>query len=54
MFGPEIIRINQLIKTARSAVSNFENVTLVVRRRVHFQVFLVYFWLLHSLQKEVF
>jgi len=58
MFGPELIRINELIKTARSAVSQnrasrdfflrrqprkFENVTLVARRRVHFQVFLVVF-----------
>jgi len=54
MFGPEIIRINQLIKTARSAVSNFENVTLVVRRRVHFQVFLVIFLVAPLPPKEVF
>ena len=52
MFGPELIRINSLIKTARSAFSknravfflrrqprNFENVTLVARRKVHFRGF---------------
>jgi len=52
MFGPELIRINSLIKTARSAVAvfflrrqprNFENVTLVARRRVHYRVFLAIF-----------
>ena len=58
MFVPKSIRINQLYKTVRSAVSknrvergfflrrqprNFENGTLVARRRVHFQVFLVIF-----------
>jgi len=57
MFGPELIRINELIKTARSVVSknraecrrlrrqprNFENVTLVARQRVHFRVFLAIF-----------
>jgi len=53
MFGPELIRINSLINTARSAVSknprfffwrrqprNFENVTLVARQKVHFWDFL--------------
>jgi len=62
MFGPELIwinaLINQLIKTARSAVSknyaergfflrcqprNFGNVTLVARQRVHFRGFLAIF-----------
>ena len=58
MFGPELIRINWLIKTARSAVSknraqrnffwrrhprNFENMTLVAHRRVHFRFLLVIF-----------
>ena len=58
MFGPEFIGINSLIKTVRSAVSknrverdfflrrltqNFENVTLVARRREHFRGFLTIF-----------
>jgi len=50
MFG-QINLINSLIKTAQSAVSknwfflrrNFENVTLVARRRVHFRGFWVIF-----------
>jgi len=58
---PELIRINLLIKTVQSAVfvlrrqpRNLKNVTLIARRRVHFRVLLQYFWLLNSLQKEVF
>jgi len=59
MFGPELIRINQLIKTVRGAVSKnraerglfvcsgsreiLENVTLVARPRVHFRFFLAIF-----------
>jgi len=48
MFGPELIRINWFIKTARSAVfffqpRNLENVTLISRRREHFRVFLAIF-----------
>jgi len=59
IFGPELIRNNELIKTAWSAVlktarstvlflrhqpRNFENMTLVARRRVHFRVFLAIFF----------
>ena len=54
-------RINELIKTARSVVfflrcqpRNFENMTLVARRRERFRGFWRYFLLLNSLQKEVF
>jgi len=50
IYGPEFIQINELIKTAKSAVSqtyiflrrqprNFENVTLVARRRKYFRGF---------------
>jgi len=65
IFGPKLIRIESLIKTVRGAVSNddfflrrqprnFSNVTIVARRRKHFGGFLAIFWLLNSLQKEVF
>ena len=58
IFGPELIRINSIVKTARSAVLkiraergfffrrqplNFENMTLVARRREHFCFFLATF-----------
>jgi len=61
--------INELIKpcearfqkTARSTAfflrrqpRNSENMTLVARRRERFRGFLAMFWLLNSLQKEVF
>jgi len=38
----------------RRQARNFENMTLVVRRKQHFREFLAMFWLLNSLQKEVF
>ena len=55
IFGPELIRINSFIGTARSTVLKrgfffwrrqpqiFENVTLVARRNEHFRVFLAKF-----------
>jgi len=59
MFGPELFRINELIKTVRSAVSqncaqrgflffrrqprNFENMTWAARRKQHFRVFVAIF-----------
>jgi len=69
IFGPELIRINTLNKTARSTVSKnrserdffaevrrdiFENVTLVARQKEHFRGFGAIVWLPNSLQKEVF
>ena len=65
MFGPELIdqlklREARYPKTARSAVfvwrrqpRIFENVTLVARRREHFQVFLAIFWVAELPPKQV-
>ena len=41
-----------LIFVLRRQPRNFENVTLVARRRKYFQIFLAIFWLLNSFQKE--
>jgi len=48
--GSNKSNINQLAASA----AIMENTTLVARRRKHFRGFLAIFWLLNSLQKEVF
>jgi len=66
IFAPELPRINKSFKnrakcgqntgfySSQRQPQNFENVTLVARRREHFWVFWRSFWLLDSLQKRYF